>query len=205
MSFVVGLTGGIGSGKSTIAMRFAALGAPVIDADFVSHAVTRPGESGWRAVRDAFGPGFIGDDGEIDRAALRAAVFADPAERRRLEALLHPLIRADIDRQLAATAAPYTILMVPLLLESGRQPERYARILVVDCRETTQVARVAARSGLAESEVRAIIAAQIPRDARLALADDVIDNDGELSHADGAIARLDALYRRLARGASIAT
>jgi dephospho-CoA kinase len=203
MPFVVGLTGGIGSGKSTIAMRFEALGAAVIDADAVSHAITRAGAPGWLAVRDAFGRGFIGDDGEIDRAALRAAVFADPAERRRLEGLLHPLIRADIERQLAATAAPYTILMVPLLLEGGRQPERYARILVVDSRETTQVARVVARSGLVESEVRAIIAAQMPRAARLALADDVIDNDGDLSRTEGAIARLDALYRRLASSAPV--
>lgn len=199
MPFVVGLTGGIGSGKSTIATRFEVAGAALIDADAVSHAVTRPGASGWRAVRDAFGSGYFGKDGELDRAALRAAVFADNTARRRLEGLLHPLIRADVERQLAATAAPYTILMVPLLLEGGRQPERYARVLVVDCREVTQVARVVARSGLAEHEVRAIIEAQIPRAARLALADDVIDNDGALDRSNGAIERLDRLYRRLAR------
>src|SRR5689334_9558811 len=130
MPFVVGLTGGIGSGKSTIALRFEAVGANLIDADAVSHAITRPSASGWLAVRDAFGPRYITPEGELDRAALRATVFGDPAERRRLEGLLHPLIRAEIERQLAAATAPYTILMVPLLLEGGRQPERYARILV---------------------------------------------------------------------------
>jgi dephospho-CoA kinase len=198
MTYVVGLTGGIGSGKSTVAERFVDLGAGLIDADAVSHALTRPVAAGWRAVRDAFGPSFFGSDGELDRGALRRAVFDDPAERIRLERILHPLIRKEIERRLEASAAAYTILMVPLLLEGGRQPERYRRVLVVDCSEGTQVARVVARSGIEAQQVRAIIDVQIPRDRRLALADDVIDNEGPPERLAGPVARLDKLYRALA-------
>jgi dephospho-CoA kinase len=199
MPYVVGLTGGIGSGKSTVADRFVALGAGMIDADAVSHALTRRDAAGWQAIRDAFGPAFFDATGELDRGALRKAVFDDPNARLRLESLLHPLIRTETLRQLAAIDAPYTILMVPLLLEGGRQPERYRRVLVVDCTEATQVRRVVARSGLDPAQVRTIIGVQIPRAKRLALADDVIDNEGDPASLDGPIARLDRLYRMLAR------
>jgi dephospho-CoA kinase len=198
-TYVVGLTGGIGSGKSTIAERFVELGVGLIDADAVSHALTRREAAGWRAIREVFGPSFFDASDELDRRALRKAVFDDPRERTRLESILHPLIRDETAAQLAASTAPYTLMMVPLLLEGGRQPQRYRRVLVVDCSEATQVARVVARSGLDPEQVRAIIRVQIPRDARLALADDVIDNEGDPGSLIGPIARLDRLYRSLAR------
>ena len=197
--YVVGLTGGIGSGKSTVAERFVALGAGLVDADAVSHALTAREAAGWHAIREGFGPAFFAADGTLDRGALRKAVFDDPLARARLESLLHPLIRRETLRQLAAIDSPYTILMVPLLLEGGRQPERYRRVLVVDCTEETQVRRVVARSGLDPAQVRAIIAAQIPRAERLALADDVIDNEGDPAALTASVARLDRLYRSLAR------
>jgi len=197
MSYVVGLTGGIGCGKSTVGSLFVEHGAGLIDADAVSHALTRPHESGWRAIREAFGPEYFAANGELDRAALRANVFAAPERRRLLERLLHPLIRNEVVRQLGLSTAPYTLLMVPLLLEGGRQPEQYRRVAVVDCREETQVARVVARSGMSPEQVRAIIAAQIGRPQRLALADDVIDNDGSPAALPSAVRRLDRLYRSL--------
>ena len=199
MTYVVGLTGGIGSGKSTIAAQFEALGAGLIDADAVSHALTRKDARGARAIREVFGPQYFDPDGELDRARLRETVFAEPAQRRRLEGLLHPLIRAEIESLLARSTSPYTLLMVPLLLEGGRQPDRYRRIVVVDCLESTQVARVVARSGIAPEQVRAIIAAQIPRAKRLALADDVIDNEGPPGATRDAVLRLDRLYRGISR------
>src|SRR5256885_14738253 len=134
MTYVVGLTGGIGSGKTTVAPLFVARGAGLVDADAVSHALTRPEAAGWHAIREAFGPALFGPDGELDRGALRKAVFDDSRERLRLEAILHPLIRDEAMRQLAAIEAPYAISMVPLLLERGRQPGLYRRVLVVDCR-----------------------------------------------------------------------
>jgi len=201
MSYVVGLTGGIGSGKSTVAALFVELGVGLVDADAVSHALTRPGASGAVAIREAFGPDFFSANGELDRAALRKRVFDHPDERIRLERILHPLIREESVRQLTActaSGAPYAISMVPLLLEGGRQPERYRRVLVVDVTEATQVARVVARSGIAPDDVRAIIRAQIPRDRRLALADDVIDNEGRPEGLAAPVRRLDRLYRTLA-------
>jgi dephospho-CoA kinase len=199
MSYVVGLTGGIGSGKSTIGAQFEALGAGLIDADAVSHALTRKDARGAQAIREAFGPAYFDPEGDLDRARLRETVFADPSQRRRLERILHPLIRDEIAMLLERSVAPYTLLMVPLLLEGGRQPDRYRRVLVVDCLESTQVARVVARSGIAAEQVRAIIAAQIPRTRRLALADDIIDNEGLPGASRDAVLRLDRLYRGLAR------
>jgi len=198
MTYVVGLTGGIGCGKSTVAEQFEERGAEVLDADAVSHALTRKNAPGWRAIRDVFGPTFFASDGELDRAALRAAVFSAPARRKHLESLLHPLIRDEIDRRLGECIAPYALLMVPLLLEGGRQPERYRRVLVIDCRVSTQVDRVVARSGMDPDQVRAIIGVQIERSRRLELADDVIDNDGPPSPLAAAARRLDRLYRALA-------
>jgi dephospho-CoA kinase len=198
MSYVVGLTGGIGCGKSTVAELFRQLGADIIDADAVSHDLTRKNEAGWRAIREVFGPAFFTPDGELDRAALRSAVFSAPPRRKHLESLLHPLIRDETARRLAECTAPYVLVMVPLLLEGGRQPERYRRILVIDCQVSTQVDRVVARSGMDPNQVRAIIGVQIERSQRLKLADDVIDNDGPQATLSSAARRLDRLYRGLA-------
>ncbi len=170
MRYVIGLTGGIGSGKSEVARAFGALGVEWVDADIAAHAVTAIGEPGHRAVLEAFGPGARAPDGGLDRAWLRKTVFADPAARERLEAILHPLVRAQLDAEIASWRGPYGILVVPLLLERGNLRSRVSRVLVVDCPEDEQVRRVAARSGLAPGEVRAIMATQLPRERRLAAA-----------------------------------
>ena len=202
MPYVVGLTGGIGSGKTAVAEAFAALGADIADADVAAHAVTEQGEAGHRAVVDAFGPQAASPGGGLDRAWLRQLVFADARARKRLESLLHPLILARINDEVARWRAPYGLLVVPLLLEGGNLVGRVARVLVVDCPEETQVARVMARSGLSVDEVRAIMATQLPRAERLARADDVIDNGGALAALVPQVARLDALYRERAAQAS---
>ena len=191
--FIVGLTGGIGSGKSAAADRFGACGAAVVDTDLIAHALTAPGGAAIAAIRAEFGDALMTADGALDRAAMRARVFAEPAERQRLEAILHPMIRQESARQCAAASAPYVVLVVPLLIESGTYRSRCARVVVVDCPEAVQVARVQARSGLDAAQVEAIMAAQIPRAERLAAADDVIDNSRDLPHL---FAQVDALHRR---------
>ena len=196
--FVVGLTGGIGSGKSVVGRAFAALGVEIADADEVAHAVSAKGAPGHELVAAAFGPSAVGPDGELDRAWLRQRVFTDPDARARLEGMLHPLIAASLDAAIAGWHGPYGLLMVPLLLERGRVNERVARVLVVDCPEDDQVRRTAARSGLAPAEVRAIMATQLSRAARLALADDVIDNGGSLADIPPQVARLHDFYRECA-------
>ena len=196
--FVIGLTGGIGSGKTEVARAFAALGADVADADEAARAASARGSPGFAAVVAAFGPEAVGDDGELDRAWLRRRVFAVADARARLESILHPLIHVVLDQVLAAWHGPYGLLSVPLLLERGGLLPRVARVLVVDCPEEEQVRRVAGRSGLAPAEVRAVMAAQMPRAARLARADDVIDNGGARAGIAPQVARLDALYRGLA-------
>jgi dephospho-CoA kinase len=195
MGYVVGLTGGIGSGKSEVARCFAALGADIIDADAVSHRLTQPGAPGWQALRAEFGSNYFLASEELDRVGLRRAVFANPTIKARLEQILHPLIAAEIDNELAACRAPYAILMVPLLIETGRYKDRIDRLLVVDCPEATQIARVKARSRLSEQEIAAIMAAQASRADRLAAADDVIDNGGPLDRLDAQVERLDGCYR----------
>lgn len=199
MAYVVGLTGGIGSGKSEVAKAFAALGADLADADIAAHAETAPGKAGHGAVRAAFGPLAVAADGTLDRAWLRETVFADPGRRRQLEALLHPLIHAHLDAAMARWTGPYGILSVPLLLERGTLLPRIARILVVDCPEEVQVQRVMARSGISADAVRAIMATQLPRAARVAQADDVIDNAGNLTALHAQVRKLDAKYRIAAR------
>ena len=194
----VGLTGGIGSGKSEVARQFAALGVDIADADVAAHAVTANGEAGYHAVIEAFGIRATAPDGNLDRAWLRKTVFADPAARERLEAILHPLVRARMDDEVAGWRGAYGLLVVPLLLERGGARSRVDRVLVVDCPEDEQVRRVTLRSGLAEREVRAIMATQLSREARLAQADDVIDNAGPRGALAPQVARLDALYRDLA-------
>ena len=198
MPYVVGLTGGIGSGKSEVARAFAQLGADVADADVAAHAITARGQPGHAAVVAAFGDKALTANGELDRAWLRQTVFADADARARLEALLHPLILARLEGEIAQWRGPYGLLVVPLLLERGRLVDRVARVLVVDCPEDEQVRRVMARSGLTAAEVRAIMATQVSRKERLARADDVIDNGGPMTALTPQVARLDALYRDLA-------
>lgn len=174
----IGLTGGIGSGKSTVAARFAALGATVVDTDEISRALTGAEGAALEELRKAFGHSFFGADGALDRAAMRNLVFEDANARAKLEAILHPAIRAAADRALAAARGPYAILVVPLLFETGGYMGRAARTLVVDCAEELQVERTAARSGLAPEAVRRIMFAQWPRWRRLQAADDVVWNGG---------------------------
>ncbi len=204
MAWVVGLTGGIGSGKSAAADLFAAHGIPVIDTDAVAHELTKAGGGAMPAIRAEFGDAVVTADGALDRAAMRAKVFADESTktpaRKRLEAILHPLIRAECERRLAAAAdAPYAMLVVPLLIEAGDYRKRVNRIAVVDCAETTQIARVMSRSGLARAEVERILAVQATRAERLAAADDIIDNDGDIAALAPRIERLHADYLALAR------
>lgn len=196
MTFIVGLTGGIGSGKSAVADLFAAHGVAVVDTDAVAHALTTPGGAAMPAIRAEFGDGVVSPDGALDRAAMRRIVFADPAARKRLEAILHPMIRSESERRVTAGAlhAPYVILMVPLLVESGDYRTRVDRIAVVDCAEATQIARVMSRNKLAREEVERILAAQATRAERLAAADDVIDNDGSLTDLPHQIERLHRQY-----------
>jgi len=201
MPWVVGLTGGIGSGKSAAADEFARLGATLVDTDAIAHELTRAGGAAIDAVRGAFGDGAIASDGAMDRRRIRERVFADPAAKARLESILHPMIRDESQRRVAAATGPYVVLVVPLLVESGSYRSRVQRVLVVDCGEDEQVARVRARSGLAEDEVRRIIAAQVPRRERLAAADDVIDNSGTIVALHQQVLALHRRYLSLASAA----
>ncbi len=189
----VGLTGGIASGKSTVAREFAARGIPVIDSDEIARDVVKPGTAALAAIRARFGDGILLPDGQLDRRALRERVFADPAARRDLEAITHPAIRAEMDRRSAEAGGPYQILAIPLLVEGGRG-DRVQRVLVVDCDEATQVRRVMARDGVDEASARAVLAAQVGRAARLAAADDVIRNEGGLADLGRQVAELHARY-----------
>ncbi|HEY5291272.1 MAG TPA: dephospho-CoA kinase, partial [Burkholderiales bacterium] len=170
MPFTVGLTGGIGSGKSAAAQVFEELGATVIDTDAIAHALTAPGGAAIAPIRAAFGADYLTPEGALARTRMRELVFADAAKKRLLESILHPMIRARTSELAQAARSAYVILMVPLLIESGDYRRRCQRILVVDCPEELQVARVMARSGLDAEQVRAIMAAQVGRAARLAAA-----------------------------------
>ena len=204
MAFVIGLTGGIGSGKSAAAELFGGFGATVVDTDAIAHELTRPGGAAIPEVRRLFGDGCIAPDGAMDRRKVRELVFSDPSAKARLEGLLHPMIRAESQRRIAAGAAsaPYVVHVVPLLVESDDYRSRVQRVLVVDCTEAVQVERVMKRSGLAEAEVHRIIAAQAPRAARLAAADDVIDNSGPLAALEPQVRALHERYRPLAAEAA---
>ena len=203
MAYVIGLTGGIGSGKSAVADQFALLGAAVVDTDAIAHELTGPGGAAIAGVLGLFGADCIASDGAMDRKKVRELVFADPPARQKLEALLHPMIRAESQcRIAAATAAPYVVHVVPLLVESPDYRARVQRVLVIDCAEHVQVGRVMARSGLGQDEVRRIIAAQASRAARLQAADDVIDNSGPLDALRPQILALHERYLALARQAT---
>ena len=194
MRLVVGLTGGIGSGKSAAAEEFGRLGATVVDTDAIAHELTQSGGAAIGEIRRRFGSDYVEPTGAMDRAKMRALVFRDPAAKRKLEQLLHPMIRAESERRIAAASGPYVIHVVPLLVESAEYRQRVARVLVVDCPEAVQVERVRQRSSLSEEEVRRIIGAQIKREVRLAAADDVIDNAGTLDALHKQVRELHVRY-----------
>jgi dephospho-CoA kinase len=197
--FTVGLTGGIGSGKSTVADMFAARGATLVDTDLIAHQITAPDGAAIDAIRTEFGEQAIKADGAMDRAMMRARVFTDPWAKSRLEAILHPLIRAETEKQAQQASGTYVIFVVPLLVESGGWKQRVSRVLVVDCPEQTQIARVQTRSALGEAQVRAIMATQVTRATRLAAADDVLENNGDTTALGPQVDRLHALYCSLAQ------
>jgi dephospho-CoA kinase len=195
--FAMGLTGGIGSGKSTVADMFAARGASIVDTDLIAHSMTAPQGPAMPAIVAEFGPAFADASGAMDRARMRELVFSDAGAKARLEAILHPRIR---DAALAAGAAAtgaYVIYAVPLLIESGTWRAQVTRVLAVDCEEQVQIARVMARNNLPEAQVRAIMAAQVSRAQRLAAADDVIVNNAGIAELEAQVERLHALYLQI--------
>jgi dephospho-CoA kinase len=199
------LTGGIASGKSTVANLFAVHGVPLIDTDVIAREVVEPGQPALTRVVEAFGPAVLGPDGRLDRRRLRERIFHDDDARRTLESILHPAIRAEMERQSAAAAnvAVYQVLVIPLLAEGGRR-DHVDRVLVVDAPETLQVARLMARDHVSEAQARASLHAQAPRAERLAMADDVIVNTGEVAELAEQVARLHEQYLKLAEAKSTA-
>ncbi|AXY43643.1 dephospho-CoA kinase [Halomonas sp. JS92-SW72] len=196
---IIGVTGGIASGKSTVARAFEALGVPWVDADDVAREVVEPGEPALAEIHERFGRRVLNHDGTLNRRALREIVFADPAQRRWLESVTHPRIRARLVEHLArleASGAPYVLLVSPLLFESG-QSEMADRCLVIDVPEALQIERTAARDDVDEAQARAIVAAQMPRAERLARADDVLDNGGSEAEMRRRVAELDRRYRQI--------
>ncbi len=192
---VVGLTGGIGSGKSTAAALFAGHGAGIIDTDTIARSLTRSGGAAIAPIRAVFGADFIASDGALHRARMRRLVFSDGAAKHKLEQILHPLIFDQAKAQLQTLQdSPYILLVVPLLTEIPAFRQLVRRILVVDCGKAVQLARVTGRSGLSESEASAIIAQQAPRGARLKIADDVLHNDGSLDNLTEQVAVLHQRY-----------
>jgi dephospho-CoA kinase len=192
--FTVGLTGGIGCGKTTVADQFAALGASVIDTDQIAHTLTAPHGAAMPALLAEFGAGFATAEGALDRAKMRELVFTDPGARARLEAILHPKIRDATAAAAAIATGPYVIFVVPLLVESGSWAGRVSRVLAIDCPEQLQIERVMARNGLPEAQVRAIMAAQATREQRLAAADDVILNDDGIELLAPQVERMHTFY-----------
>lgn len=198
MNYRVGLTGGIGSGKSTVASLFADLGVQVIDTDAISHQLTASGGKAIAAILATFGEEFIASNGALDRASMRRLVFADDMAKSRLEHILHPLILAEAKSQAAASRTPYVLIVVPLLFESAAYLDWLDRTLTVDCSEATQLARAAGRPGLDANSVKAIMSRQLSRDERLQRTDDVIYNDSDLDELKARVARLHQQYLRLA-------
>ena len=194
---LIGLTGGIGSGKSTVADAFAALGAGVVDTDQVAHRLTAPNGDAMPAIVAEFGPSVVAPTGAMDRSAMRRLVFSDPLARRRLEAILHPMIGAETTRALEAVDGPYRIVVVPLLVEGRHWRSRVDRVLVVDCPRALQIERVIQRSGLTLEQIEAILGAQATREERLSQADDVIDNAGSPAALPDQINALHTKYCQL--------
>lgn len=195
---IIGLTGGLASGKSTVAERFAARGVPIIDTDIIARELVEPGQPALEKIRAAFGPDVLTAGGRLDRAWLKQLVFADPDLRQQLEDILHPLIHQDVVSRLPALQGAYCLIVAPLLVESA-QAYPLDRVLLVDVPEALQRQRAAARDGLNPDLISAILASQASRAQRLALANDVIVNDEDLAHLDAEVARLDAFYKALAR------
>lgn len=193
----IGLTGGIASGKSTVAELFAGFGATVIDTDQIARKVVEPGKPTLTALTAALGTGILGPDGTLDRHSLRERIFRDASTRRTVERILHPAIMAELIRQADAASGPYQLLVIPLLVEGGRS-SLVDRVLVVDCPEEQQIERLIKRDGETRENAVLALAAQATRAARLAEADDVIANDGDHANLVGLVARLDREYRRLA-------
>jgi len=197
----IGLTGGIASGKSTVTQRFAELGVPVIDADVASRSVVEPGTPGFAQVVERFGARVLAD-GQLDRRTLRNLIFKDSSLRQALDAILHPLIRAEMEREAAQAQGPYVIMAIPLLVEGGGSAKRVDRVLVVDADETLQMQRLQARDGSSEQQAREILASQASRAARLSQADDVLLNAGTVAELRQAVDRLHEQYLQLAQTSS---
>ncbi len=195
--FRVALTGGIASGKSTVADLFAALGVPVIDTDLIAREVVEPGQPALQAVVDAFGPGVLDDQGQLDRRRMRERIFTDPGAKQRLEAILHPAIRREMERQSLAAGGPYQLLVIPLLTEGGRR-DHVDRVLLVDVPEEVQVERLTRRDGVSAEQARASLRAQATRAERRAMADDVILNTGRIDELRAKVASLHERYLGLA-------
>jgi dephospho-CoA kinase len=193
----IGLTGGIASGKSTVADLFARLGVPVIDTDLIARQVVEPGQPALERVVAEFGPGILAADGNLDRRRLRERIFADGDARRSLEAILHPAIRSEMERQSAIAGGPYQLLVIPLLAEGGRR-RNIDRVLLVDAPEELQIERLMRRDGVSRPQAQASLAAQANRAQRQALADDVIVNTGQATELEGRVTELDRAYRQLA-------
>lgn len=193
----IGLTGGIGSGKSTVAALFAARGVPLIDTDVIAHELVEPGQPALAEIAARFGAELLDGAGRLDRARLRERVFADAGQRKALEAILHPRIHAELERRLALVKAPYALVIIPLLFEAGWR-DRVDRVLVVDVPVAVQRSRVAARDRLATEQIDAILAAQASREQRRAGADDLIDNSGEPSALEAQVDRLHREYLAMA-------
>ena len=201
MSFVVGLTGGIGSGKSAAAAEFERLGASVVDTDAIAHQLTAAGGAAIGEIRKVFGSEVLAASGALDRDKMRERVFGDPAAKKALEALLHPMIRDESRRLIAGARGPYVIHVVPLLVEAPDYRSRVDRVLVIDTPEELQVERVRSRSGLSEAQVRAILAAQATRAQRLAAADDLIENRGTIEALREQVAALHRKYLEYSQAA----
>ena len=198
MPYTVGLTGGIGSGKSVVANLFEKLGAAVIDTDVIAHQLTAAGGTAIPAIQAQFGGDFLNADGSLNRAAMRQRVFSDSTAKQTLETVLHPMIRRQVEAQIAVSDAPYVLLAIPLLVETGAYLDHIERVVVVDCNEPLQLARTVARSSLAPSDVKAIMATQVSRVERLRHADDIILNNGELDSLTIPVAVIDQRLRALA-------
>jgi len=202
MPYVIALTGGIGSGKSSVANAFADLGADIVDTDIIAHELTAAGQPGAIEIGRKFGAEILRPDGSLDRGRMRALVFADPAARKKLESILHPMIRARVHDAVRQSKGPYIILVVPLLVETGAYRELANRIAVVDCNEADQITRVMQRNGHTVEIVRSIMASQAGRANRLACADDVIINDSDIAALRAATTALHQRYLALATDAA---
>jgi len=198
VSLAVVVTGGIASGKTTVTNAFAALGVPIFDADAISRELVAPGQPALAEIAATFGADMLAPDGELDRRRLRERIFADEAARRRLEAILHPRVRSELRARAAACSAPYCLLAIPLYAESAQTYDWVDRVLVVDVPRAVQLARLMQRDGMTAEFAQRALAAQATRVQRLALADDVIDNSGNLDDLPHIVARLHRLYTALA-------